>query len=118
MAGATLVWLGLGLYQNYRSDASLRRQLLDLQYQTQALQGQDRAQSQELGAAGSSAAQAEIARADGLSPAGEQVYVIESPLRASGPGPLEQGIGLVAQSLGGMARSLAPTPTVAGSSPP
>ncbi len=106
----TMAWLGLSLLQNYRADSALRRQLLTLQQQTAQLQSQNQAQGQELGAAGSASAQQEIARAEGLTAPGEQVYAIESPLRASGPDPLEQGTSQVAQALSSLAQSLAALP--------
>ena len=105
MLGAAVLAAGIGFaaYSSHRSDQALRQQLSQLQAQTQTLNGQVQAEGRELSAAGSPAWQAELARAQGLTAPGEQVYVIESPALAAGPTPAEQG----AQEVGRLVQSFA-----------
>ncbi|HVB54509.1 MAG TPA: hypothetical protein VNF24_10015 [Candidatus Acidoferrales bacterium] len=95
-------WIALGLYHGLRTDAGLRRQLTQLQGQSQSLSGQVQAQRLELLTAASSLAQAELARSQGLSPSTDQVYAVENPVQAAGPVAIQQGaveVGQTAQSL-------------------
>ncbi|MHB1500092.1 MAG: hypothetical protein ACYCYK_02795 [Candidatus Dormibacteria bacterium] len=83
-------WIAVAAYSAYRSDQAMRQQLGQLQAQTSALSGQVQAQRQEVAYAGTSAWQAELARANGLGAPGQQTYVIETPAQVAGPGPVEQ----------------------------
>lgn len=98
-AAVLAVGIGFAAYSSHRSDLALRQQLLQLQAQTQTLNGQVQAKRQEFSAARSPAWQAELARAQGLTAPGEQVYVIESPAVAAGPTAAEQGVQAVARSV-------------------
>lgn len=104
-AAILAVWIGVAAYSSYRSDQGLARQLVQLQAQTQSLGTQVNAQKEEVADAGSSAWQEELARADGLTSPGEQVYVIESLAKAAGPTAVEQGMGEVGQAVDEMAQS-------------
>lgn len=95
-------WIALSLYHGLGADAALHRQLLSLQAQTQGISRQVVAQREELKGASSAAAQAEIARSDGLMAPGEKVYALENPVQAAGPGAIQQGtekVGQTAQAL-------------------
>ena len=102
-AAVMACWIAVAAYSSYRTDQSLRQQLVQLQSQTSALSGQVRAQRQEVSYSGTSAWQTEMVRADGLAPAGERTYVIETRAAAAGPGAAEQG----ASSLGAAVTSVA-----------
>ncbi len=102
-AAVMACWIAVAAYSSYRTDQSLRQQLVQLQGQTGALSSQVRAQRQEVAASSTSAWQEELARSDGLAPSGEQTYVIESRAAAAGPGAAEQG----ASSLGAAVSSIA-----------
>ena len=86
-------WIALSLYRGLGADAALHRQVLSLQAQTQGISRQVAAEREELKGASSSAAQAEIARSEGLVAPGEKVYALENPVQAAGrpdragPGP-------------------------------
>jgi len=101
MLGAAVLAAGIGLaaYSSHKADQALRQQLVQLQAQTQTLNGQVQAERQELTAAGSPSWQAELARAQGLTAPGQQVYVVESPAVAAGPTPAEEGIQEVGHSV-------------------
>ncbi|MGA8206530.1 MAG: hypothetical protein WB801_06745 [Candidatus Dormiibacterota bacterium] len=95
-------WIALSLYRGLGTDAALDRQVLSLQAQTQGISRQVEAQREELKGAPSAAAQAEIARSEGLVAPGEKVYALENPVQAAGPGAIQQGVeevGQTAQSL-------------------
>ena len=104
-AAILAVWIGVAAYGSYRSDQGLARQLVQLQTQAQSLGSQVNAQQEEVADAGSSAWQEEMARTDGLTVSGEQVYVIESSAMAAGPTAVEQGVGEVGQAVDEMAQS-------------
>ncbi|MHB8313571.1 MAG: hypothetical protein ACYDD0_09785 [Candidatus Dormibacteria bacterium] len=99
VAAVLATGIGLAAYSSHRSDQALRQQLVQLQAQTLTLNGQVRAERQELAAASSPAWQSELARAQGLAAPGQQVYVIESPAAVAGPTPAEQGVQEVGHSV-------------------
>jgi len=95
-------WIALSLYRGLGADAALHRQVLSLQAQTQGISRQVAAEREELKGAPSAAAQAEIARSDGLVAPGEKVYALENPVQAAGPGAIQRGtedVGQTAQAL-------------------
>lgn len=95
-------WIALSLYRGLGADAALHRQVLSLQAQTQSISRQVVAEREELKGASSGAAQAEIARSEGLVAPGEKVYALENPVQAAGPGAIQRGaeqVGATAQSL-------------------
>ncbi len=106
MAALAVAWIGLALYHGLGTDAQLHRQLLQLQQQSQGLSQELRAQRQELSSAASRAGQEELARSEGLSTPGEQVYVVENPVRAAGPATMARATTAVGQSAQGLAQSL------------
>lgn len=104
-------WIALSLYRGLGTEAALHRQLTQLQAQSQSLTNQVQVQRVELRTASSSAAQAEIARAEGLVPPTDQVYAVENPVQAAGPVAIQQGaeeVGQTAQSLAQSLLGLAP----------
>lgn len=104
-------WIALSLYHGLGTDASLQRQLTQLQSQSQALAHEVQAQREELKTASSAAAQAEIARSEGLAPSSEKIYAVENPVEAAGPVAIQQGaeeVGQTAQSLVNSLLGLAP----------
>lgn len=107
------IWIGISLYHGLRTDAGLHRQLLQLQAQSQSLGRQVQAQKEELGSAASAAYRVEIARSEGLSLPGEQVYAIENPVQAAGPGAIQQGAAEVGQTAQALVQQLLglPSPT-------
>lgn len=101
----------MSLYRGLGTEADLHRQLTQLQAQSQSLTNQVQVQRVELRTASSSAAQAEIARAEGLVPPTDQVYAVENPVQAAGPVAIQQGaeeVGQTAQSLAQSLLGLAP----------
>jgi len=107
-------WIALSLYHGLGTDASLRRQLISLETQSQSLSRQVQAQSAELKTAGSSSAQAEIARAQGLVAPGERVYAVENPVQAAGPVAIQQGAVDVGQTAHNLVQGLLGLPLPAG----
>jgi cell division protein FtsB len=96
------IWIGASLYHGMGTDVVLHRQLQRLEVQSQVLERQVQAQREELRSAPSSAAEADIARSEGLSDSGEQVYALESPVEAAGPVAIQQAtseVGQTAQSI-------------------
>jgi cell division protein FtsB len=104
------IWVGASLCHGLGSDAALHRQLGRLEVQSQAIERQVQAQREELSSAPSLAAQAEIARSQGLSEAGEQVYVLESPVEAAGPVAIQQATSEVGQTAQSVVQTLLGVP--------
>jgi len=100
------LWIALSLYRGLGTDASLRRQVVTLANQSQSLSRQVQAQREELGTAASAAAQAEIARSQGLVAPGEKVYAVENPVEAAGPVAIQQGAAEVGQTAQALAQAL------------
>jgi cell division protein FtsB len=95
-------WIALSLYHGLGTDALLKRQLTQLQAQSQSLSRQVQAQREELKTASSAASQSEIARSEGLVPPTDKVYAVENPVEAAGPVAIQQGaveVGQTAQDL-------------------
>lgn len=99
-------WIAVSLYRGLGTDAALRRQLFQLQAQSQSLSQQVQAQHEELKTASSPASQAEIARSDGLALPSDQVYALENPLQAAGPSAIQQGTAVVGQTAQDLVQSL------------
>jgi len=99
-------WIAASLYHGLGTDASLRRQLDQLQLQSQGLTSQVQAQRQELTTAASAAAQSEIARSEGLTGPTEKVYAVENPVQAAGPVAIQQGADAVGQTAQALVQEL------------
>jgi cell division protein FtsB len=99
-------WIAVSLYRGLGTDAALHSQVLSLQAQTQGISHQVAAEREELKGASSSAAQAEIARSEGLVAPGEKVYALENPVQAAGPGAIQQGVAEVGQTAQSLVQQL------------
>jgi cell division protein FtsB len=99
-------WIALSLYHGLGTEANLRHQLTQLQGQSQNLEHEVQAQRVELKTASSAAAQAEIARAEGLVPPTDKVYAVENPVQAAGPVAIQQGAEEVGQTASSLVQSL------------
>ncbi|MGA7173482.1 MAG: hypothetical protein WCB86_01260 [Candidatus Dormiibacterota bacterium] len=99
-------WIAVSLYHGLGTDASLQRQLSQLQSQSQSLSRQVRAQREELKTASSSASQAEIARSEGLAGPTDKVYAVENPVEAAGPIAIQQGAAEVGQTAQALVQAL------------
>jgi len=99
-------WIALSLYRGLGTEAALHRQLTQLQAQSQSLTHRVQDQRVELKTASSSAAQAEIARAEGLVPPTDRVYAVENPVQAAGPVAIQQGAEVVGQTAHSLVQSL------------
>lgn len=106
MLALAALWVGVSLSRGLSTDASLQRQLVQLQQQSQSLRQQIQAQHQELSSAASAAGQEELARSEGLAAAGDRVYVVENPVRAAGPATIQQAAAEVGQTARSLANSL------------
>ncbi|HEY6538927.1 MAG TPA: hypothetical protein VI138_07820 [Candidatus Dormibacteraeota bacterium] len=105
VAGAGF-WIALSLYHGLGTEAALHGQLSRLQAQSASLAHQVQSQRVELKTASSAAAQAEIARAEGLVPPGDHVYAVENPVQAAGPVAIEQGASEVGQTVQSLVQTL------------
>jgi cell division protein FtsB len=99
-------WIAVSLYHGLGTDASLQRQLSQLQSQSQSLSRQVQAQREELKTASSSASQAEIARSEGLAGSTDKVYAVENPVEAAGPVAIQQGAAEVGQTAQALVQAL------------
>lgn len=106
------VWIALSLYHGLGTDATLHRQLLRLQAQSQGLSHQVQAQGEELRTAASAASQAELARSVGLAPPTDKVYAVENPVEAAGPVAIQQGALEVGQTAHDLVQALLGLPLV------